>query len=124
VDQVPGRIVRELCPQRVGDLLGAPSPVQSLLNVPSQDRVSGQSSLSRSSQPRQGQAVRGERPVPPGLSITIAVHLPADRRRRTPQLAPDGTQARPSPARSPITTRSSSDKNLADKPGFVVVVTG
>jgi len=41
--------------------------------------------------------VRGERPVVPGLSITIAVHLPADRRRRTPQLAPDGTQARPGP---------------------------
>ncbi len=87
---MPGRILRVLQPQSVGDLFGAPTLAKPSLDLVSQDRVSGESALLGAHQTSDSHLVRGEWAIPSGL-VTVAAHLPADRRRRPPQFATDGT---------------------------------
>jgi hypothetical protein len=80
----------------------------------------GQFSRPRPRPPGQRHAVRGERPIITRLTA-VAADLPADRGRLRPNRTAMEQTDWPARSRSPISTRSSSEKNRAPRPVSIVL---
>lgn len=97
---MPSRLVRELFPQRMRDLLRAPPFQQPVLHKGPQLTVTGQLPCPWPGAPLDGQLVRGERTIL-ATGGPITAQLPADRRRRPAQLNGDRVHRVPGPAQVP-----------------------
>lgn len=92
-------------------LLGTPPQVQPALNLVSQDQVAGQPAALGTGQAPQSHPMSSRRAYRPALSrLRRTSRLTVDAGR--PSSRPIARKLMPARTRSPIRTRSSSDKNL------------